>query len=362
MKIILNLLLISVITTNNIFDLYTRNKYLYDFSGENKFLLEEKENSYNIYQIKNGMKYFSEGSDDTNSPYYNVNSQKLYYLGPGNYFYKKDNFYYNILTNKIYDELIYSYSLTDFENKITLINNNSEEFVNNYQFFEKMSDVPNNEIGDCGMVALMMLLSYFDTFKDDRFLPLGAYKKTFLNKEPNSLDDWSQSPYVTTSFKDQIRNTYGHCLFQNDEGYAMAATQIRLTMEDYLKVQNKDLLKILDIIAITVLSEWNIKDHIKLRIKLDQPVILTLLSYESYESSSINGKYHNVLIYGYGDGYFLAHLGYKNKTKIKISSSSTMFSSFSIEYKDIHFNHSSNFTTEIGEEFINYCGCFGYRT
>ena len=71
---------------------------IHDFSG-NRFILEENENSYSIYD---SLGNFIEGSDESNSAYYNYDGNDKYYLGPLNYYIKKDNKVIDLLDNKNY--------------------------------------------------------------------------------------------------------------------------------------------------------------------------------------------------------------------------------------------------------------------
>lgn len=362
MKIITAFTLITSVLSNvnvNNFNV----KELVDGTNENKFILKEHENSYEIYQKINGTLYFSESSNYANSPYFNIKSDDLYYLGPGNYFYKKNNLFYNIKTNEVFENLNYTYSLNlnNNENEIELTSYTDVE-IKNSNFLRNMKYVPSNENGDCGMVAISILLSYFDTFYDDRFLQDYTFVRPSINLTPTSLSSWSNSPYVTTRYKNILKTNYGHRINITDQ-YPMADKEIYDTIYSYLNdINDTSLLNLITLDHNSTFS-LNIKNRIKNHINNNEPAILTLLSYDPIDDMNSNAahKYHDVITYGYGDNYFLCHMGYQNDAAIKISTSSSIYSYCAMSYNGNHAIHSKNFIYNNGETENYYCGCFGYE-
>ena len=154
-------------------DIVLSNKKLYDFDN-GEFDLYEGEHSYAIYSNDE----FLEGSNKVNSPYFGENANdKWYYLGPGNYYVAKNKMIVNILTreeNVIPNMKKAKYLINDFENDSQLTKaSNSSSFnkINNAYYFENLKQFPSNLDGACGIVALSILLGYYDNFYDDLFIP-----------------------------------------------------------------------------------------------------------------------------------------------------------------------------------------------
>lgn len=222
---------------------------LHDFSG-NSFKLYELENGYAIYSIKANVEVFIEGSYESNSPYYAfLNKNQLYYLGPGNYYYLEENKVKNILNNDYYhlNDISFSYELPTVISTFntssipnldqTLIDSNGFIQIKYGEYFNKLRDFSFNYFGDCGLVALSILLGYLDTFYNDDFLPddvtatakyykyvndkyvfdyerkeylVSKVREKYVEDDTYDLNRWSQVPGTTQGLKDYLFDNYLH--------------------------------------------------------------------------------------------------------------------------------------------------------
>ena len=168
-------------------------RVLKDFEG-NVFYLHKGNNSY---QISDENMVFLEGSNETNSTYYNVQSNNLYCLGFGNYYYMVENKISNILSKeellvsnfddkKIklnYENLVQNKSANTLKSSIST---GGFKKISNARYFENLMYFPENYIGECGVVGLTMLLGYLDTFYSPKFIP---DNKTYIAREYDKDDN-----------------------------------------------------------------------------------------------------------------------------------------------------------------------------
>lgn len=156
-----------------------------DFDN-NKFRLYEMNSSYAIYQIDENNEIFIEGSYDINSPFLNSLNNKIYYLGPGNYYKKiSENIYENLLTNETFtydfdkasfqinsetekyvnadlkrtESFTYSSSSHTEEYSDTYIDENGYTVIKNADYFKRLNQFPNNNDNACGVVSLAIMLT-----------------------------------------------------------------------------------------------------------------------------------------------------------------------------------------------------------
>lgn len=371
---------------------------IHDFSG-NRFILEENENSYSIYD---SLGNFIEGSDESNSAYYNYDGNDKYYLGPLNYYIKKDNKVIDLLDNKNYslDEMEGNYYslkdctyisnnsvVPDIDIENTYVDTNGFLMIKNANYFQRLKEFPKNWFGECGIVALSMLLSYFDTFynpnfiHDDKMYEAKYYKDVVENGEEKKVLDFKRSEYLMekeiTSYQEDNSIPYSYekywempgttyamrdYLFDNymdtfagfgneNDGFPMLDGELRSTINDYLIDNCENILKFIELYNYSFYI--NMHENIISFINEGYPVLTVLQSYESKTPGVGNGGNHIVLCYGYKEEkdtqgnknyIFIAHFGWSpgtnNYTTIKFSSGA-IYGCFGMKYKGAHI-HSSN--------------------
>lgn len=151
---------------------------IHDFAG-NDFILVEGDKSYEIYTDDN---VFIEGSNSSNSPYFEEDGEK-YYLGPSNYFIATDDLVTNLFTGttfSIEDYEGFSYEISPSiqtrsstpsgDPNRTYIDTDGYTVINEADYFRNLTNFPQNWFGECGVVALSELLGYYDTFYNDDFI------------------------------------------------------------------------------------------------------------------------------------------------------------------------------------------------
>lgn len=355
-------------------------KELQDFSN-NAFTLYELQDGYAIYSVLGIDEIFIEGSFESNSPFYQYLSSNLYYLGPGEYFYANGTNAVNIITSDLINiqDVDYSFELplsaSTFSTNpqpnpnLTLINTDGFITIKDSIYFEKLITFPYNYFGDCGLVALSMLLGYLDTFHNDNFIPNnlkyeGKYykresnswvfdysceeaflKKTKLNFSEDSSYEfgfWDYMPGPTHAFRDYLFDKYLHTyLIKDDEkGYPMLDGELKSTINDYMNANCPSLKDKIKIISGNVFyTHQKPKENICEGI----PTILVLESYKSSVTIE-KRKYHDVVAYGYKDNTFLVHMGWNPETtectKVIISSA-VIYGYYAIKYIGEHI-HSEN--------------------
>ncbi|MDE6415222.1 MAG: hypothetical protein K2K48_07380 [Anaeroplasmataceae bacterium] len=372
-------------------------KELQDFSN-NEFILYELKDGYAIYSVIDDEEIFIEGSFESNSPFYNYLTSSLYYLGPGEYYYADGSTAVNIITSDSINikDVDYSFKLplsastysADPEPNPNLTTINTDGFITikDSLYFEKLITFPYNYFGDCGLVALSMLLGYLDTFHNDNFIPNnlkyeGKYYKVESNKwvydysveEPllkkarltfseNSSYEfgfWDYMPGPTHALRDYLFDNYLHTyLIKDDEkGYPMLDEELKKTINDYMDENCPSLKEKVKIRSGNVFfTHQRPKEYICNGV----PTILVL---ESYQSTVTDKKqqYHDVVAYGYKDDTFLVHMGWSPEsteyTKVIISNA-VIYGFYAIDYVGEHV-HSENIYMNYGCLYRNICGC-GY--
>lgn len=325
-----------------------------------------------------------------NSPYFGENANdKWYYLGPGNYYVAKNKMVVNILTreeNVIPNMKKAKYLINDFENDSQLTKaSTSSSFnkINNAYYFENLKQFPSNLDGACGIVALSILLGYYDNFYDDLFIPnnltydsnqVVAYGSVPFEKDRDyNLEDVTSMPGTTQAFYDYLLEKYGNTIlglepgdFGLVTGYPMDANSIYQTITAYI---DDNASKIKNNIIYDYGSLFYTHTTPKEILNQNIPVALVLINYtfESVNnavnrtaSSAVNGldNAHVVVAYGYSDDMFLVHTGWKSKTNQIMLGGATIEGYFSLKYTGSH-NHSASiniFNGDGKDEKICTCG------
>lgn len=372
---------------------------IHDFSG-NDFILVEGDKSYEIYTDDN---VFIEGSNSSNSPYFEKDGEK-YYLGPSNYFIASDDLVTNLFagtTFSIKDYEGFSYEISPSiqtrsstpsgdPNK-TYVDTDGYTVINEADYFRNLTNFPQNWFGECGVVALSELLGYYDTFYNDDFIPndltydaryyvpkaaetrsgessdydlerteieplVKTVKTSYRNADYYSFKDWTSMPGTTYAMHDYIFDNYMHTFLGigwPDGGYPMLDGELNNTLKDYMKENCNNLL------ADTKFRAGNLFYTHQRPKEYIAEGLPTLLVLQSYESSLGSGSNHVVVSYGYKDDNFLCHFGWwpgsKSGTEVVLNSA-TIYGYFTIKYDGVH-KHSSNVSMTSGNVTKYICGC-----
>lgn len=395
-------------------------KLLKDF-GDNQFLLYELENGYAIYTKENDSEVFIEGSYKANSIYSSLEDEEaseLYYLGPGEYFYQNQNNIYNIMTGESYerDELDATYRLnsTSFEsmpminrtsNYSSHIDENGFTVVKEDKYFKNLRFLPENWFGECGLIALSILLGYLDTFHNDNFIPNGRtyssryyvdnknvdkdgdeiYDSVIINEEElikkvehiylegdtYELSEWSTMymPGTNFSLRDYLLDNYMHTYgiwekpgvkdLKKNRPSPMADEELKKTFNDYIADNCPHLKNSYSIRSGNIVyTHQHPKDYLDLGV----PTILVLAKYNYGSRGNDELKWHDVVAYGYKDDKFLVHMGWGPNTPTYteiVISNATIYGYFAVEYNGTHV-HSQNLYMKNNSDIYWICGC-GYK-
>ncbi len=162
-------------------------KEIIDLYGNAYDLYEMTPKGYAIYAKSEESSAFLEGSHSNYSPYHDFLGSELYYLGVGNYYYKKGNDIINIMTGdpleNIEEITEESHSLS---NDIFLVNEDikDETLLDDISSEDAFFDNSNNEIKDS---SSMSRDTFLDTDEDSDF---GYFSKDVVTKELD-YDDYS---------------------------------------------------------------------------------------------------------------------------------------------------------------------------
>ena len=375
-----------------------------DFVG-NEFVLIEGDNYYEI-QDSNGN--FIEGSLKNNSPYYELAGDK-FYLGPSNYFVEQNDVVTDIFTGAVSSIEEYSgfvYVLNPLlqtrasepvpDSSTTYTDAYGYTVVNKADYFRKLKYFPQNWFGECGTTALSMLLSYYDTFYNDDFIPNNTYydaryyvkestltrssdedkwvfdhttseplaktvTTTYKDIESYDFKDWQNMPGTAYAMRDYLFDKYMHTFMGigwDSAGYPMLNVELNDTLLDYMEDNCSDLIEDTEYRHGSLLyTHQRPKEYIA-------EGLPTLLVLQSYDSTISNGKSHVVVAYGYKDDKFLAHFGWwpgDTKSAEVIINSSTIYGYFTIKYTGSH-KHSYNVSMTNGNVTKYICGCGDVHT
>ncbi|MDY4593236.1 MAG: hypothetical protein SO434_07580 [Eubacteriales bacterium] len=370
---------------------------------DNEFKLYELESGYAIYGVFDNKETFIEGSYETHSPYKFYKDYELRYLGPGNYFYINQDKTYDILEQCVIEDDLQTASYLLNEKVVmqtkgssnkpdpneTTTDTNGYTVVKRAQYFKNLTAFPQNWFGECGLVALSIMLSYYDTFYNDNFIPNNKeydaryyIKKTRSGGSDYELDytrlenltkfgstnynasgsysyaNWSKMPGTTYAMRDYLFDKYMHTFAGvgwESKGYPMLDGELASTLKDYMKDNCSSLQKD---IKINHGSLFYTHARPKEYINKGLPTCLVL---QKYNATIDSGKAHVVVAYGHKDDKFLAHFGWwpgdKSSAAVVINSA-TIYGYFTIEYTGQHV-HSSNVRAYSNGQNYGICGC-GY--
>lgn len=378
-------------------------KTLEDF-GNNSYVLYELDGGYAIYFDDGNEETFLEGSYETNSPYYGLDSSESYYLGPGCYFYGDGGHVYDILSTKTYSKSdlgglssITSDGVASLEKGNIKTNGASSDtnpgkdtsdypeqysdyyLIKDYYYFQNLSYFPDNYLGTCGIVSLAMLLGYCDTFYNDNFIPKDLvhdfktydeednlisatknadviksatlkYNESYIKNGDYPTKNWDDYPGVTQALHDYLLDeclSYNTILSWFFGGYPMTQTKIKKTCENYVKevcpTLSNDITYRYNNINISGETIPLLLNEVMDYLDNDMPVILVMLMYNIKDEGFYFG--HDAIAYGYNKkGQLLMHLGWNANGKIYSSivvNPNIPYGYFAIDYAGEHV-HSAN--------------------
>lgn len=161
---------------------------------------------------------------------------------------------------------------------------------------------PYNSKGTCGLVAICILLGYFDRFEDQMFLTNSSY-----------LSGNGTSEQLQQDLYDNYMEVFGG-IEKNDDNNPMASTQIMNTTKAFLEDTCSSVL-----LARVTHSRGNATNAVstaKSHINFGYPTILVMISYQDTVASTRSGEtqyFHDVVAFGYdSNNRFLAHKGWYN--------------------------------------------------
>ena len=299
-------------------------------SGDSECLLVEARDAYAIYDCSNGA--FLEGSLETNSPYYDVKDDKLYYYGLGNYYdssnritaFTKENSTYK--DEEINKELNYS-NMQDS----SYVNELGYTMIKDSYYFENLTYFPTNYLKTCGLVALSILLAYYDTFYNDNFIDNDLTYLERIYEDENSFItnydvpainrvyreysyDYSfdyqsikDMPGASQSFHDYLFDNYLSTFILDKEiytflkqGYPIDAFNLAKIYSAYISKENNYIYNNSNYIADIIMYTHSRPKEL---INDGLPVILVLTSYKykTSDSGSMSDEkfWHDIVAYGY---------------------------------------------------------------
>lgn len=339
-----------------------KTKIVSDFANNN-FLVEDMENSYAIYYLNDDNKIFIEGSNEVNSPYFKIDSD-CYYLGPGNYFKYDCSKYFNLINGDEFkvDGKKYEFKPFNIENEISTIANYNDYFIKNSDYIRLMKKVPENEIGDCGIEALGILMSYYDSCIDDRFLDGYAFDgfQMYSGSKTPTISDYSSISCINTKFRDYFRETYGEynkLVSTVAGGFPMADLELYNTMNNYLK--NRSGVSNDYYFDHQTVMNLNIVNKVYDYITMDVPVVLVLANYTD-ELGYHSFTWHDVVAYGIHNNNLVVHIGYQNRTAVELSTIG-LYGFYTMKPLKSHQYHSKNMKFIRSGVTKYLCGC-GYES
>ena len=308
-----------------------------DFSNEKYTVIECVPRGYIIYHPNSVV--FVESSPSAISPYINLTGDNLYYGGPTEYYIENDGIYYHTVIDEVIDNQTDINNMKLYSQKIKselnshknialldyVINKDAAAYatmsksntyavesglsLNEINWFKNLNQCGYYSVGDglCGFVALNILYSFFDKFKDDNF-----------------MDDkyWVDS---TKTLLKNNENSFTKYLYDLDPKSSTTSMHIHNVSKKYLNEKGITNIK-------HTSRYWGFftKKTIKNLINDGYPVIL----FGNLEDPpGYTGKKggHAVVAYQYSENEFVCHYGWNNCTEVTIVG--TLGSIYAMEVK-----------------------------
>ena len=220
-------------------------------------------------------------------------------------------------------------------------NRQGRTYLNNFAnfYFSNLHENINYNIqGTCGFVSVGMLLSYYDTYLDDRFVPAEFEQNTFVEPEEggaiirkgtespgvtsddfdfiSSMDEWDYADYVFDNPEDSFQNFLMCYAADNTDGFALDratgySAGVGLAADEQVDLLDAYLYEYVGLRdAVQFVKRGNqststMKNNIKQLIQQGRPVIVNF-------TSSVIGK-HSVVAYDCNNNDIFVHAGWKDE-------------------------------------------------
>lgn len=278
---------------------------------------------------------FIEGSYSNNSIFNDTNYEQYYYGGINQYYAEVEGIWINMLTNTKLDEMPTAIMSFNFDN--SKINKEDEKesnimkmsstvsgfkVINNYEYFKNLTNFPNhvniNKVypgtvgtninpGTCGVVAVSMLLGYYQNYTNWNIIPQSAYRNG--NGTNDAFAEYLFKSWIwdgkSIGAEGTIMGAYD-IVSKDNAGFPMASVENKTLIQKFAKSNNQTYKH--------NASSWFPKTNVEKYIDKDVPSIGTTTSYKMSESSEKSKSFHNVIIYGYANDKYLCHMGWNPGT------------------------------------------------
>lgn len=341
----------SFVGLKNQFDVYT-------LEGENRYVCFEFDSSYLIYdKAEDEIDEYSSSL----SPYTGYGDYLCIYVENSDYLmhgYVDDNSIFNLDLDTYLDDLFVERCLDNDSEKgeYQVFDEYGKDVIkiDNAFYFENLNHFHgNNTKGTCGIVAIQILLGYYDTFFNDHIIPenydsaIGGYK--------NDIVSFTQSPGSGQAFHDNLISFAAEKGITNN-GISMDIGQERDLTVQYLESQG------IDFDYKWIEGNWSdttsnaAANHIREAINRGNPVFLGAAG-------------HATVAYAYDSNYIYVHSGWGDVRRTPWSTVSTNFFDFwggphtvEVQYiKSAHY-HSDNYFSFTLEKYLCPCGMSYYET
>lgn len=351
----------SEITINNIRKVYNMD---YELAY---YCVEASPSGYLIYDIdlEDKLEYSILGE----SPYLGITGNAIY-VGPGNYFELNGNQLKNIMENTI----LTTTSVNSLKETESIIETNKEQYiqeqqtqispmssslnppypltyvVDGYWYFQNLVNLyyPNLE-GTCGIIALEMVLGYYDSYKNDNVVIESQDYITFDDETDPYY--FYESPGVNYDFYTTIANInldlYGRKAINGFESIQ--------TLEVYFSEYNPYNIDFDYVYSASSSSQANALE-VKGCIEEGMPVIVNFYGYYT------NGDYinHAAVAYMYSNGDIFVNMGHSNNMTDVSIADFYIYQILGIEILGNHI-HSNNYLSRYNNTNHRYiCPCGEY--
>ena len=327
--------------------------YLLDFKSEKRYVLVSGDNCYLIYDII--LDDYVEFSNTEKSFYSGLDKDIIkMYLAPTYYFYKNDENIYNLFDDSILslsdvtnymllEEMLMNAYNCNRNGNGTKTGEDDPVYITNRYYFDNLrynigSNTTSVYPGSCSYVALGMMLSYYDSIKNDNVIAEEydvTSTKSFSSYTGISVADYTASPGIDDSFHGDLIQ-YGRDLGLTDTGSnSISVSNMDELLEEYFDDRN------LSITTYTTTSSTNKLNFCKNAINSDNPVLIKISGIDT--SISSDNLSHDVVGYGYDNTGIYVHFGWKNNyhTNTNINNY-TINNAFYITLNSSH-SHSNNY-------------------
>lgn len=243
---------------------------------------------------------------------------------------------------------------------------------NRRNYFENLTEYsPNNNIGSCGYVSLIQLLSYYDTFYNDNIIP-NTYDR-FYGNATNEVEVKLHSPGVLKQYYSSSSGSYyQYCHNTMATDFESKLTVIHNVLEN-TDVENKFTYSIgawhyQDILDSLYGNSTNVKvnlfsgktqaEYIQLAkdtINSGNPIIVHI---QKRASDGTTSGYHSVVVYDYDESGLYANFGWSSSTNHSPLLGGTIgyneiYYAATFDFSNMGHTHSNNYVIN----GTGHCGC-----